>query len=886
MKKFLSLVLALVMAMSLVTISAGATAYKDLTDKDSVTYTEAVQVMNGLGIISGYSDGSFKPTATLTRGAAAKIIAFLNLGTDAANALTCDSAPYSDVKTTDTFAPYIAYCKNAKLIDGYADGTFKAGNTLTGFQFAKMLLTSLGYDSATEGFTGSNWSVNVAKIAVKINLFKGNSSFAGSAVVNREQACLYSFNTLKANTVKYNTSGTTIITSDGTKITTGGSTASYEDASIISTDTPVVYAGYKDAGNDAFVQFVEAHFPNLKCITSGKTAANGWAGHDWKLTTAAKAFSDIFANDMGSKLVTYTDTSDLTKGDMYKACTWADSVDVYVNGTLEYGTSGASGAALATSSFVSKGSTASAGLNYKGVDFSIYDTNSDGKADTIVVTIAYLAKVTAVTAATASTDRTITVTAYDRDGGKSAVITTDKFAKDDYIMITPSSNDSTGFATPVAMTAATKVTATVTAENATKNTLVADGTTYKFSTYAFLGGSTVSSYDLSAKYDFFMDSYGYIIGANVNTSATTTLNFVYVNAASVIGQTDTLTLGISAKEAKVKVTYLDGSNAVLNLPVKTATGSITGTIKSGADASATGVTIAKNDCYVTVKAADGTTVYYKLIDGTNTNLQNVLAGVASYSMNDDGTIVISKVVSTTGSTVYTAAAEATSLKTVKGSAVIDATTDMYATTSTKLVVVGSNSTMAYTGYANFPSMTYLTTSGTNDSSNTYGAKIVYVASSSHVVTDILVLGAGTVSNTAVDAYGYYLGAGNKTSDGQYYDFYVDGAVKSYLKVDDSVSLDTATPVYGLTFDSKGAIATAAAGTMDKQVTYVGDGFIVAGGQVLYTDKTFSVYNVTVKDTINADSIEKDDYISYAVTTTDNGSVQHLAVAFIVTHNAG
>ena len=255
-------------------------------------------------------------------------------------------------------------------------------------------------------------------------------------------------------------------------------------------------------------------------------------------------------------------------------------------------------------------------------------------------------------------------------------------------------------------------------------------------------------------------------------------------------------------------------------------------------------------------------------------------------MNDDGTIVISKVVSTTGSTVYTAAAEATSLKTVKGSAVIDATTDMYATTSTKLVVVGSNSTMAYTGYANFPSMTYLTTSGTNDSSNTYGATVVYVASSSHVVTDILVLGAGTVSNTTVDAYGYYLGAGNKTSDGQYYDFYVDGAVKSYLKVDDSVSLSTSTPVYGLTFDSKGAIATAAAGTMDKQVTYVGDGFIVAGGQVLYTDKTFSVYNVTVKDTISADSIEKDDYISYAVTTTDNGSVQHLAVAFIVTHNAG
>ena len=39
MKKFLSLVLALVMTMSLVTVSAGA---KDFTDSDKVTYDDAI----------------------------------------------------------------------------------------------------------------------------------------------------------------------------------------------------------------------------------------------------------------------------------------------------------------------------------------------------------------------------------------------------------------------------------------------------------------------------------------------------------------------------------------------------------------------------------------------------------------------------------------------------------------------------------------------------------------------------------------------------------------------------------------------------------------------------------------------------------------------------
>ena len=52
MKKFLSLVLALVMTMSLVTISAGA---KDFTDGDKINYEEAIDVMSALKVIDGYT---------------------------------------------------------------------------------------------------------------------------------------------------------------------------------------------------------------------------------------------------------------------------------------------------------------------------------------------------------------------------------------------------------------------------------------------------------------------------------------------------------------------------------------------------------------------------------------------------------------------------------------------------------------------------------------------------------------------------------------------------------------------------------------------------------------------------------------------------------------
>ena len=201
MKKFLSLVLALVMTMSLVTVSAGA---KDFTDSSKINYSEAVDVLSEAKVIDGYADGAFNPSNTLTRGAAAKIICNLILGPTTASALVADAAPYKDVPTNSTFAGYIAYCQKTGIISGYADGTFKPANSLTGYAFMKMLLGALGYDSAIEGYTGANWSIAVAKQAINAGLNNSlKGSFNGVKAVTREEACLYAFNTLKATMVEY-----------------------------------------------------------------------------------------------------------------------------------------------------------------------------------------------------------------------------------------------------------------------------------------------------------------------------------------------------------------------------------------------------------------------------------------------------------------------------------------------------------------------------------------------------------------------------------------------------------------------------------------------------------------------------------------------------------
>ena len=249
MKKFLSMVLALTMALSLVTVSAGATSFEDDGD---ITYQEAVTVIAGLGIVEGYEDGSFNPTGGLTRGAAAKIICNLILGPTTASALNATSAPFSDVPTSNEFAGYIAYCSQNGIISGYADGTFRPSAALAGYAFMKMLLGALGYDSTYEGYTGTNWSIQVAKQALGIDLDDGNDNFNGTDNVTREEACLYAFNTLKATMVEYSSSNTVIV--GDMQVTTSS------ERSEVENNDPDTDGNIED---DGLLQFAEEYFEDL-----------------------------------------------------------------------------------------------------------------------------------------------------------------------------------------------------------------------------------------------------------------------------------------------------------------------------------------------------------------------------------------------------------------------------------------------------------------------------------------------------------------------------------------------------------------------------------------------------------------------------------------------
>lgn len=209
LKRVLSLAMASAMLFSMMVIGAGAADYKD---QNSISYKEAVAVMSGVGVFQG-ADGSFNATGVLTRESAAKIITYMMMGKEAADALATSSAPFTDVAATRWSAGSIGYCVANKIISGDGQGHFYPELTVTGSAFAKMLLGALGYSAEIENLTGTGWELNVAKLVVRAELSKDLSSVL-SKEMTREQAAQMAFNAMKAETVTYSGGGNITAGSD------------------------------------------------------------------------------------------------------------------------------------------------------------------------------------------------------------------------------------------------------------------------------------------------------------------------------------------------------------------------------------------------------------------------------------------------------------------------------------------------------------------------------------------------------------------------------------------------------------------------------------------------------------------------------------------------
>ena len=511
MKKFLSLVLALVMTMSLVTVSAGA---KDFTDDSEITYKEAVDVISALGVVDGYSDGDFRPDDVLTRGAAAKIICNLILGPTTASALAASTAPFKDVPVTNTFAGYITYCSQQGIISGYADGTFRPTGTLSGNAFMKMLLGALGYDSSIEGYTGANWQVSVIKQASGIGLDDGNDEFVGSQAVTRQEAALYAFNMLQATMVEYDKKDT-IVVGDIT-INTTSTRKDVEN----NTNTDGNIDGERNG--DGLMQFGEKYFKDLE-----KEDATDVFGHPSSKWVYDGDDVGTYANEADATYVVEDDDMDVgqvvtSSSYMNYSSSEAKDAKYFLNGDDKE---------VKSSELVAVGDIVEA-----------YE-NDNGDVETVVVsryTVAKIDKVdTDVSTAESRNGASEVLTLTDLDGDNSndyydkyddAEKTLRGYASsyDEGTVLAVAFRDGKFGDEVLASYEAEAVTGEVTAFREDE-TVTMDGTKYEFArsengTAGFVDGIT-SNFDFDKEYTIYLTADGYVIG--VEGAAGADLSDVY-----------------------------------------------------------------------------------------------------------------------------------------------------------------------------------------------------------------------------------------------------------------------------------------------------------------------------------------------------------------------
>lgn len=123
-------------------IVSGAPLFSDLSI-DHENY-EAIKNLKSRKVISGYPDGTFKPSKGVSRVEALKLI-FAGLAADVPEAGSVKFT-LSDLSASEWYAPFVAFAIDKKVVAGYPDRTFKPAQTVNKAEFAKMLVLALEVD--------------------------------------------------------------------------------------------------------------------------------------------------------------------------------------------------------------------------------------------------------------------------------------------------------------------------------------------------------------------------------------------------------------------------------------------------------------------------------------------------------------------------------------------------------------------------------------------------------------------------------------------------------------------------------------------------------------------------------------------------------------------
>lgn len=194
MKKFIAIIMAVIMIMSFATIAFAANGF---TDVSKSRYETAINELYDLGLVNGYSATKFGTNYTLTRAEACAIIVRALYG----EKMVHDVINFTDVSYRDWFYDYVNTAVFYDIMHGHNATTFAPNDEITYDQMATLILNALGYNAPQ---LAGEWPVNVERIATRLGLYTNIYSYVdGSDPITRGEACQMLYNALDCYVVEY-----------------------------------------------------------------------------------------------------------------------------------------------------------------------------------------------------------------------------------------------------------------------------------------------------------------------------------------------------------------------------------------------------------------------------------------------------------------------------------------------------------------------------------------------------------------------------------------------------------------------------------------------------------------------------------------------------------
>jgi hypothetical protein len=181
-------------------VKTGDLSLPSYTDVDGThANADAIYGLTAMNVLSGYTDGSYKPEGTITRAEFAVFVyRMMGYGEKDKAYFAAKTSAFADVPEGHWAEAFINACADGGIFVGYPDGSFKPDMNVSKAEVITVVLRCLGYDKNLPG----EWPANYVNKAVNMKLLD-LEGFVADQFATRAEVAQYCFDAMQYGLVVY-----------------------------------------------------------------------------------------------------------------------------------------------------------------------------------------------------------------------------------------------------------------------------------------------------------------------------------------------------------------------------------------------------------------------------------------------------------------------------------------------------------------------------------------------------------------------------------------------------------------------------------------------------------------------------------------------------------